>query len=313
MKSKLLLCLFLLTSLLWQPTFAQARKAKERQASKTAPATTAVANSLLWEISGNGLKQPSYLYGTFHLLNDSYLSTTPEVKQHFEQSKAVVIEADIDSSKVMQLAGYMVMPENKLSELLSAEEYQLVATETKNVLGYDLAMLDHMKPVSLMLLLSVTEYKDLEAVKKFEDGQALDMYFASQGRSNNKKMFYLETLEQQMQLLYDHHSLDQQAQQLIAFVKSKDYVLNSQEELTNLYFNKDLQAMVAASEAYSKKMGEEDMAYMLDDRNKNWMTQLPQILKAQQTFIAVGAMHLPGNNGLIKLLQNAGYTVKPLQ
>ncbi|MFT2008902.1 TraB/GumN family protein [Pontibacter sp. 13R65] len=304
--------LFLLIALLWQPAFAQSSKVKERKAKASAATQTTSAKSLLWEISGNGLKQPSYLYGTFHLLNDSYLNSVPEVKQHFNKSKAVVVEAEIDSSKMMQLAGYMIMPDKKISELLSAEEYQLVAIETKNILGFDLAMLEHMKPVSLMLMLSVTEYQQLEAVKQY-DGQALDMYFASQGRNTNKKMYFLETLEQQMQLLYSHHTLEEQAKQLVEFVTAKDSALSIQEDLTKLYFDKDLEAMMAATETWNKMMGEEDMTYLLDDRNKAWMTKLPQIMQAQPTFIAVGAMHLPGENGLLQLLQKAGYKVKPLQ
>jgi len=51
---------------------------------------------------------------------------------------------------------------------------------------------------------------------------------------------------------------------------------------------------------------------LLDDRNKNWLAQLPSLMKEQQTFIAVGALHLSGENGLIHLLRDAGYTLTPL-
>ena len=63
-----------------------------------------------------------------------------------------------------------------------------------------------------------------------------------------------------------------------------------------------------ADQVYTPK----EAAVMLDNRNKKWMQQLPGIFKQQSTFVAVGALHLAGENGLVMLLRNAGYTVKPL-
>ena len=57
---------------------------------------------------------------------------------------------------------------------------------------------------------------------------------------------------------------------------------------------------------------EQEAKVMLDDRNKKWFEQLPSMMKEQQTFVAVGALHLSGKNGLINLFRNAGYTVTPL-
>jgi uncharacterized protein YbaP (TraB family) len=302
----------LLSLLLLHPVIGQAQKPKKRPAEKTAALAKPLAKSLLWEITGNGLKQPSYLYGTYHLLNDSYLNSEPAVKQSFQQSKGVVIETEIDSSAMMQMASKMIMPDNKISALLPPEEYALVEKEVKQALGYDMAMLDQMKPMTLLLMLSVLEYQKMEVLKQYQ-GKPLDVYFAQQGRTDGKKITSLETMEQQLDLLYSHYPVEKQAKQLVEYVKQKETALQLQDHLTKLYFEEDLAGMWAASEAYNKLMGEEDMAYMVDNRNKNWMTQLPEIMKQQPTFIAVGAMHLPGENGLLQLLQKAGYKVKPIQ
>jgi uncharacterized protein YbaP (TraB family) len=295
-----------------QPAIGQAQKTKKRPAETAAAQAKPLAKSLLWEVTGNGLKQPSYLYGTYHLLNDSYLNSEPAVKQSFQQSKGVVIETEIDSSAMMQMASKMIMTDNKISALLPPEEYTLVGKEVKRALGYDMALLDQMKPMTLLLMLSVLEYQKMEVLKQYQ-GKPLDIYFAQQGRTDGKKITSLETMEQQLDLLYNHYPVEKQAKQLVEYVKQKDTALQLQDHLTKLYFEEDLAGMWAASEAYNKLMGEEDMAYMVDDRNKNWMMQLPEIMKQQSTFIAVGAMHLPGENGLIQLLQKAGYEVKPLQ
>lgn len=310
--SRITYLLLLVVALFFHPGISQAQKTKSKPAKAASTQNQASAKSLLWEISGNGLKEPSYLYGTYHLLNDSYLNTVPEVKARFERSKGVVVEVEIDSAQMMQLAPKMVMPDNKISALLSTDDYALVGQEVKQTLGYDLKMLDQMKPMTLLLMMSMMEYQKQDVLKQYQ-GTALDAYFAEQGRSTGKKISTLETLEQQFNLLYNHYPVEKQATHLVEYVKNKEEALKAAVLLTDLYFKKDLKGMWEASEAYNKLTGEEDMAYMTDDRNINWMTKLPAIMKEQSTFVAVGALHLPGQNGLIALLQRAGYTVKPLQ
>lgn len=293
------------------PTAGEAQKVKTRPAqAKTQAAEW--RNSLLWEISGNGLKEPSYLYGTFHLLNHSYLNTVPEVMEHFNTARSVVVETEIDSSKMLQLSTKMVMPDNKLSALLSKEDYDLVHEEVSKSFGFDLRMADQMKPMTVMLMLSMAEYQKAEVLQQYK-GEPLDAYFARYGRQQGKKLITLETMERQFDLLYNHYSVAEQAGQLVQFIKQKDKAQEMSNRLTQLYFEKDLTGMWALTEEYNKLTGGGDLAYMTDDRNIDWMTKLPAIMKEQSTFIAVGAAHLPGQNGLLQLLQRAGYTVKPLQ
>lgn len=312
-KTQLYYLYLLLFALLLHPAIGEAQKVKARPAKATNTAEkTPLAKSLLWEVSGKDLKQPSYLYGTYHLLNDSYLNTVPEVKERFQQSKGVVVETEIDSAAMMQMGAKMVMLDNKLSAMLSTEEFALVGKEVKQTMGYDLTMLDQMKPMTLLLMLTMTEYQKMDVLKQYS-GKPLDVYFAQQGLKDGKKISTLETMEQQFDLLYSHHPVEKQARQLVEYVKKKEAALQVSAKLTEQYFDRDLAGMWAASEEYNKLTGEEDMAYMVDDRNKDWMTKLPGIMKERSTFVAVGAMHLPGENGLIQLLQKAGYTVKPLQ
>ncbi|MBF8961793.1 TraB/GumN family protein [Pontibacter sp. FD36] len=313
-KNKITSLCILLVALLLSPTLSQAQKVKSKPAKATTTQAQPVtaAKSLLWEISGNGLKQPSYLYGTYHLLNASFLNTVPEVMERFMESRGVVVETEIDSAKMMQLGAKMVMPDNKLSNLLSKEDYALVNEEIKTQFGFELSMADQMKPMTLLLMLSLKDYQRMEVLKEYT-GQPLDMYFASYNKKSKKKVSTLETMEQQFDLLYNHHPLDKQAEQLVAYVKNKEAAMKMSDKLVQLYFDKDLAGMWKLSNDYNELTGGGDMAYMTDDRNKDWMTKLPAIMKEQSTFIAVGALHLPGENGLLQLLQRAGYTVKPLQ
>lgn len=59
-------------------------------------------------------------------------------------------------------------------------------------------------------------------------------------------------------------------------------------------------------------MSKEQQEIMLDGRNIDWLTKMPEMMKTKSTFFAVGAGHLPGDKGVIKLLRDKGYTVKPI-
>jgi uncharacterized protein len=268
------------------------------------------AQSLLWEISGNGLKQPSYLFGTYHVLKDSYLSQNPRVKMAFTQAQGVVVEMEIDSSAMLQMAMRAIMLDKSLPNLIPADEYKLVADEFKQATGYDMMLFNQMKPIvtATMLGLAYVESEN-DTLQKFT-GQPLDLYFASAGKQAGKTITALETMEQQMSFLYDHDPVEKQAADLVRMVREKDKMRVSGRQLTALYLREDLNGMWKLSQEQEQKPG--DMAYLVKDRNQNWMKQLPAKLALRPTFIAVGALHLPGPDGLIDLLKKAGYTVKPL-
>ena len=268
------------------------------------------AQSLLWEISGNGLKQPSYLFGTYHILKDSYLNQSPRVKTAFTQAEGVVVETVIDSSAMLQLAMRAMMLDKSLPKLLSEADYKRVADEFKRATGYDMMLFNQMKPIvtATMLGLAYTESEN-DTLRTFT-GQPLDLHFASEGKRSGKVVTALETMEQQMGFLYDHDPVEKQAADLVMMIRQKDDMLISGKQITELYLRGDLAGMWKLSQTYEQKFG--DMAYLVKDRNQNWMKQLPAKLALRPTFIAVGALHLPGPDGLLELLKKAGYAVKPL-
>ncbi|RIV27781.1 TraB/GumN family protein [Fibrisoma montanum] len=282
---KLLVALILLTS----PTYAQ---------------------SLLWEVSGNGLKQPSYLFGTYHILKDSYLNQKPTVRDVYAKSQGVVVETTIDSSAMFSMAMRAIMPGKSLDRMLSAADYKLVADEFKRVTGADLALFNMMKPVmtSTMLSMGYAE-KESDTLRRFT-GQPLDLYFASEGKKLGKTVTALETMDQQMAMLLDHDPVEKQAADLVKMVKEKDSMRGDSKQLTDLYLKGDLNAMWKLGQDYEKKHG--DLSYLVKERNENWMKKLPALMALRPTFVAVGALHLPGPDGLIALLKKEGYTVKAL-
>ena len=243
-------------------------------------------------------------------MKDSYLNQNPRVKTAFKQAEGVVVETVVDSSAMLQMAMRAIMLDKSLPKLLPEADYKLVADEFRRATGYDMILFNQMKPIvtATMLGLSYIESEN-DTLQKFT-GQPLDLYFASEGKRAGKTITPLETMEQQMGFLYDHDPVEKQAADLVEMVRRKDEMLVSGKQITALYLRGDLAGMWTLSQTYEQKFG--DMAYLVRDRNQNWMKQLPAKLALRPTFIAVGALHLPGPDGLIELLKKAGYEVKPL-
>ena len=270
-----------------------------------------VENSIFWKISGKDAQKPSYLFGTYHVLNNGFLEDVPNVNKIYNESGNVVVETELDSSKIMQVLFMAMMKDKKISELISAEDYKLVSTEVQNASGATMDMFNQFKPnfVTVMLTMAYNQKENKELLSKYK-GQPIDGYLASNARKNKKTVSTFESMQEQMDILFGHESVEKQAEQLVEFIKSKDEMIKSQVELTNMYLQQDLTGMYKMFTKYAKQFGDAD--YLLDDRNIKWMEKLPSLLSTGDQFIAVGAMHFVGKNGLIKLLREKGYTVTPV-
>ncbi|MFO7259350.1 MAG: TraB/GumN family protein [Bacteroidota bacterium] len=266
-------------------------------------------NGIFWEISGNGLKRPSYLFGTYHLLGGAYVKKLPKVEAAFEAADGVVVESEMDSSKLMQIMSIAIMKDKKLSDLMSKDEYDLLASEIQRSIGTPVELMAQFKPTFIMVTLTVM-YARAGSLSQLEEanGTSLDAYFAAEARKKKKSVSTFESMDEQMRLLVDHYPVEEQARQLVEFVKSKDEMAAVQEELLTLYLRHDVKGLYELYQKYEKEFG--DTSWLLDDRNENWMKQLPAMLEKGNLFIAVGALHLPGKKGLVELLRQQGYKVK---
>jgi uncharacterized protein YbaP (TraB family) len=266
---------------------------------------------MLWEVSGNELKQPSYLFGTYHILKDSYISKAPAVRQAFDKSAGVVVETTIDSAAMLSMAMKAMMPGKNLKQLISPADYELVANEFKKMTGYDLAMFSMMKPIMTATTLSMayTE-KESDTLNRFT-GQPIDLFFASEGRKRTKTVTPLETMEQQMGFLFDHDPVEKQATDLVTMVKEKAGMQKVAGDLTKLYLKGDLDGLYKLSQSFEDKYG--DLSFLVTERNQTWMKRLPGLMATRPTFIAVGALHLAGPEGLIALLRKQGYQLKAVK
>lgn len=265
-------------------------------------------NSLLWEVTApNG--RVSYLFGTYHLVGSEYLKAHSHVAEVYAASERVVVETVIDSSKLMEVAAMSIMHENTLWDFFDTAQFEAIDAEFSAVTGMSLNSMAQLKPVAVAMFysLSIAQQELSKSGLNFS-GQPIDVYFAADAGKKGKEVVSLETMMEQMELIYNSETPEEQAEMLLSMIEDAD-VEDVSIELLKYYEEEDIEAMAKLSEEIGNDYG--DMAVLLDNRNNQWIEKLKPVLEEGKAFIAVGALHLPGDEGLIELLTDAGYTLKP--
>ena len=266
-------------------------------------------NSLLWEISApNG--NTSYIFGTYHLIGSDYLADHPKVAEAYASAEKVVVETVIDSSKLMEVAAMSVMQNQTLWDFYDTAQFELINTEFSEVTGMPLTSMTQLKPVAIAMFysLSIAQQELVNSGLNFS-GQPIDVYFAGKGRRSGKEVISLETMMEQMEMLYNSDSLEEQAKMLLTLMEDST-VTDISVTLLEYYEEEDIEAMAKLADETGDDYG--DMAVLLDNRNNKWIEKLEPVLDEGNAFIAVGALHLPGREGLIQLLKDRGFEIRPV-
>ena len=282
-------------------------------ASSAKYAPTAEENALLWEISGKGLQQPSYLYGTIHMISKEDFFLTDATKQSLEKAQQIAFEIDMedmmDFTKLMPLMMKAFMSnDTTLSDLLSDEDYALVKEHFEAV-GLPLMFLERIKP----MFLSALGGDDMFSMGSGDDSQVVsyEMELMQMAQQRKLPIEGLETAEFQMSM-FDSIPYTVQAEMLVESIKSEDTGDGQFAQMVALYKNQDLQGMQSMMEDEASGIGGyEDL--LLVRRNRNWIPVMGKMMLLKPTFFAVGAGHLGGDEGVVALLREAGYMVNPLR
>ncbi len=263
-------------------------------------------NTLLWQISGNGLQKPSYLFGTFHLMCKDDVQFSDQLKTAVANASTVYMELDMDDPALM-LSGMMMMTMKggkKLTDFYSQEEYRKIEIFFKDSLSAPLSFLQTMKPFMLVALL----YPKMMPCKTVSGVEEELMKLA---KAQKKEIKGLETMELQA-AVFDSIPYEEQAKDLLKSIDSMELNRKNFDTMMRVYKSQRLSAIEALfNKSELGIQNHEDI--LLTKRNLNWVEQLGTVLKKENVFIAVGAGHLVGKNGLITLLRKKGYKVVPLQ
>ncbi len=264
----------------------------------------------LWQIEKNNVT--SYLFGTVHLGDADMNGLPTAVTNAIKKSQRVVVEVDLSKLSPMEIQQksmqYMTLPAGKsLKTELSQENYNKLKTYLGKK-GIDILLMDRIQPWGVMLTVTLMEYQNAG----FSEQNGIDKQVLKLANEKQITVQSLETLDQQLTLF---NQLSQYNDKLVS---------DSLEELAQMdsHFNKLINSWKRgdhnALEKYYRDTFTQDSysakteQVLLVNRNQNWITQLKTPLTQTPHFIAVGALHLVAENGLVTLLRNEGFKVTKL-
>jgi len=253
-------------------------------------------NSLLWEVSGNGLSKPSYLYGTIHMICSSDYFLSEKAKKALDSSNKLVLEVDLSDPKEMTDMQQMAMGKEPLTKTLSPQNLLKLENILKKKTGMTIQQVDSFSLFTVMSLISMKSFG-------CNDLKFYEMNFIETAKQRNLPINGLETVKLQMGAFRKGYS----DTEMITMLEE-----SSPEETAKLVSKYKEENIMAMYDITTDKRftSEQTKKAILDNRNENWLKIMPELMKNESVFIAVGAAHLAGESGVINLLRKAGYIVK---
>lgn len=283
--------------------------------------TVSTDAQLLWRITGNGLKKPSYLFGTYHIAPFSMVDSIEGLASAINNVDKVygeVVASDmLNPDTLAYMAQRLTLPgDTTLAGLLSPQEFSTVETFLENNLKLSLDDINMAKMLPVAVTNQITVLTTVKGVPDYDPSNPLDAGIQELAKSLGKEVEGLESVGTQMDLMVSQ-PLPRQIEQLVCTVESFDSLAAQSRQLTDAYFSQDLlrieALMIGDGEDSACDYTPEEKYALINERNEAWMRKLPDIMESGSTLFAVGAGHLVGSDGLIAMLIDAGYEVDPVE
>lgn len=255
------------------------------------PQSPKLENSLLWEVSGNGLSKPSYLYGTIHMICSSDYFLTDKTKRAFESSEKLMLEINFSDPKEMSQMQQLAMGKEPLSKKLTPEQLAKLDDILKKTTGMTVKQVDSFSLLTVMSLISMKTFG-------CADLKFYEMEFIEQAKKRNIEIGGLESVKDQFVILENAYTNDE----IIAMLDES--VPEETAKLVSTYKAENIESLydITTDERFTSKKTKK---IILDERNLNWVKSMAELIRKQSVFFAVGSAHLGGEFGVINLLRKA--------
>ena len=293
----------------------QNEPARYAEAVKEADATPN-GKGIFWKIEKPGLK-PSWLLGTMHVTDPRVLNLPPRAQEAHDGADTIVIESDEILDEKKATASLLMRPDlmmftdgTTIEKLLSPEDYTRLEDGLKQR-GIPLSAVSRMRP---WMIASAVALPACEMARKAKGAQFLDQKIAADAAAEGKQVKGLETLAEQLQAMTElptEFHLKSLIETLELGAKMNDVV----ETMTDIYLSGDIGMTMPMLKTVTPEGADDSSDYaafeqrIILDRNKIMAERAAPILANGNVFMAVGALHLPGEGGVIELLRKQGFTV----
>lgn len=264
-------------------------------------------NSLCWKVTGQGLSQPSYVFGTIHMISKKDFFLSKATENAFKNCKTLALEVDLDMNKETKkkVGQSAILPEGKsIEDYCSQEELNIIKSfmsDSVKISGIKIKLYSRLKPIYLQ---SILLKEQLKGSKSYEET------FAKKARKNKMNQVGLEAIDLQMKIL-DTIPIQTQIKDMTTSIKEGKSSIRIFNEMIAVYKTQNIEKLHQLTISEDSGIANFEDVF-LNNRNQSWIPIMEGLMKKQATFIAVGAAHLGGEKGVLNLLKSQGYTIEPI-
>ncbi len=302
---------------------AELQKTNPAEAAKVLQETAQIPNQgpLLWKVTSRKSKKPSWLMGTMHVTDTRIATLSPSVEEKVKSARVVVLELKEVANKqqlarkIKSFTSVMNMPQGKTVWDVIPDDQEKAIRSNPAIAMMVPAQIERLQPWVLAQSLSAPFCEQLRQPFK----PALDEVLARRALAADVPVYGLEEVAEQVRVM-SSVSMKEQVESLFAAVNRKTSAEDMYITMVEMYLNRQVSALMPLSarlpeerNEHLEKTNAKFMTALLDKRNVVMARRARQYLDKGNAFIAVGALHLPGETGLVQLLRKAGYKVTPAE
>ncbi len=263
------------------------------------------SNTLLWKIEGKKVKKDAYIFGTIHLIEKEKFYFPDHFRKLVSNSGQIVLE--IGNLNQMEALNHMMLQQGTFFDFFTPEQTDSILVWAKESMGMEPEQfkmaLGKMKPFTIVQL---TTQKDL--IGKIE---SYDMTIQSIAVENDIPVIGLETIAQQI-AIFDNMDTLTQREMVMELIRNPQKQNETLQTMFEIYLEQNVDKMYQfISEEGGSMMDFSDD--LLLKRNHDWIPKIEELIQKKSTLVAVGAGHLGGEEGVLRLLEKKGYTLTPVQ
>ena len=261
--------------------------------------------NLLWEITSPHTSEKSYLFGTIHIIEKEFFHFPELIKEKINNSSKIIFE--IPYPNISNTRDLMLLPNNGtiFSFFSEEEKMKIINWSEQNLKMNENEFLNNYGNYKLFVLYqTISQLAFLDKTVSYEQ----EIYKITKGTT--KKIEGLETIEEQIDIL-DKIPLEIQKKQILTAIDSLIVNQNLMQEMQLAYKSQDLKKIYNWIQKESEN-NHISLDEFLFKRNKKWLSKIVLNINTNSTFIAVGAGHLAGEEGLINLLKKQGFKLKSI-
>jgi len=261
--------------------------------------------ALFWSVQKDG-QRAGYLLGTIHSEDPRVLDFSNDFLDKLRSNEVFAMEMVPDAVTLERLGGYMKYPQGQSLETVIGSKRLHALEAALSAYQVPVEFVQRMKPWAAMMTLSTPPP---------DTGFFMDLSLSLRASGNGLEVVGLETLEEQLSFL-ENMPMSMQLDLLDQAISESDRVVEIHDQMVNAYLQNSLPALQALSDEQLTEVGEDARNYFIElginARNRRMADSLLKLLGQNTVFAAVGALHLPGEQGLINILRQHGFVLKPL-